>query len=215
MDENKIALVKPLLRGRIHFVGFYLFLVAGIFLLINSESREIIYRSIYVFCTLYLLAISSIYHQFNWKEKTRKILQRFDHAGILLLIAGTTTPMIASTTSEKFRALFLIIYWGIMIMAVGKVIFIKRKSKWSSVIFYIVIAAFPMIFFYIQKESMTDSTLALLLTGGAAYIVGAAIYAFKKPNLFKNVFGYHELFHFFVMLGISVHFIAVCFLVIK
>ena len=52
----------------------------------------------------------------------------------------------------------------------------------------------------------------MLLGGGIAYTVGALIYALKKPNLaiLKN-FGFHEIFHVFVMVGSGFH-IAFMFL---
>ena len=43
---------------------------------------------------------------------------------------------------------------------------------------------------------------------GIAYSIGAFIYIFKKPNLTEN-FGFHELFHIFVMLGSLLHYLAI------
>jgi hemolysin III len=47
-----------------------------------------------------------------------------------------------------------------------------------------------------------------LILGGVFYTVGAVIYAIKKPNISKK-FGFHELFHVFVMLGSLMHFTMV------
>ena len=52
----------------------------------------------------------------------------------------------------------------------------------------------------------------MLLGGGIAYTVGALIYALKKPNLaILKSFGFHEIFHVFVMIGSAFH-IAFMFL---
>lgn len=48
----------------------------------------------------------------------------------------------------------------------------------------------------------------LIAVGGISYTVGAIIYIVKKPNWFSN-FGFHELFHIFVMIGSLFHFLAV------
>ena len=45
--------------------------------------------------------------------------------------------------------------------------------------------------------------------GGVLYSVGAVIYALKRPDLWPRVFGYHELFHTFVLVAAVAHFIAI------
>jgi hemolysin III len=40
-----------------------------------------------------------------------------------------------------------------------------------------------------------------LALGGVFYSAGAVIYALKKPDPLPNVFGFHEIFHLFIMAG--------------
>jgi hemolysin III len=42
---------------------------------------------------------------------------------------------------------------------------------------------------------------AMLLLGGVLYTIGAVIYARKKPDPFPRIWGYHEIFHLFVIFG--------------
>ena len=49
----------------------------------------------------------------------------------------------------------------------------------------------------------------LLICGGLSYTVGAVSYATKKPNFYPKVFGYHEVFHIWVVIGALFHFILV------
>jgi hemolysin III len=42
-----------------------------------------------------------------------------------------------------------------------------------------------------------------------AYTVGAIFYGTKRPKLWPKVFGYHELFHAFTLVGASFHFTAI------
>jgi hemolysin III len=56
---------------------------------------------------------------------------------------------------------------------------------------------------------LSPEGLAWLALGGAFYSVGAVIYAVKKPNPVPGVFGFHEIFHIFVMLGSLSHFVAI------
>jgi hemolysin III len=45
----------------------------------------------------------------------------------------------------------------------------------------------------------------LLFLGGLAYSTGAVIYMLKKPNPMTNFFGFHEIFHLFILLGVFLH----------
>ena len=45
-----------------------------------------------------------------------------------------------------------------------------------------------------------------IVMGGVFYTVGAVIYARKKPDPFPGVFGFHEIWHLFVMAGSMSHY---------
>ena len=57
-------------------------------------------------------------------------------------------------------------------------------------------------------SQMPSGCLTLIALGGIAYTIGAVIYMIKKPDLSKQ-WGFHELFHLFILLGSFFHFIAV------
>ena len=60
--------------------------------------------------------------------------------------------------------------------------------------------------------SLPLNGIYLLVLGGLFYSVGGVVYALKKPNLSKY-FGFHELWHVFVLLGSFAHFWAIYFYV--
>jgi len=45
------------------------------------------------------------------------------------------------------------------------------------------------------------TAVAMLTVGGILYTIGAVIYAQKRPDPFPKVFGFHEVFHLFVIAG--------------
>jgi hemolysin III len=59
------------------------------------------------------------------------------------------------------------------------------------------------------RAAIGDSTLSLLLVGGLLYTVGAAVYAFRRPDPLPRVFGYHEIFHLLVVAAAASHFAVV------
>ena len=48
-----------------------------------------------------------------------------------------------------------------------------------------------------------------MLAGGVAYTAGALVYAFRRPNPYPAVFGYHEIFHLLVIAAAAAHYAAV------
>jgi hemolysin III len=56
-------------------------------------------------------------------------------------------------------------------------------------------------------RSVPAGGLLWLLAGGILYTMGAVIYATRRPDPLPKVFGFHEIFHFFVLAGSTSHFV--------
>ena len=56
--------------------------------------------------------------------------------------------------------------------------------------------------------SMPKDALIFLIIGGLSYTVGAIFYITKKPDI-KTGFGFHEIFHLFILLGAFFHYLLV------
>src|SRR5690625_2844892 len=85
---------KPLLRGWIH-TGTGPTATAGGVVLISLARGPVAKwaAAVFMFTSLLLFGISSIYHRFNWSPRVKQVFRRLDHANIFLLIAGTYTPI--------------------------------------------------------------------------------------------------------------------------
>jgi hemolysin III len=67
----------------------------------------------------------------------------------------------------------------------------------------------------VGRAMLSGLPLAVLLcvvTGGVVYTVGAVVYALKWPNPRPPTFGFHEVWHVFVLLGSALHFAAIALL---
>ena len=62
-------------------------------------------------------------------------------------------------------------------------------------------------------HALPGLALGLVLAGGLTYTLGAVVYALKRPNPFPPVFGFHEIWHLFVLAGSALHYAAVAALV--
>jgi hemolysin III len=54
----------------------------------------------------------------------------------------------------------------------------------------------------------------LVLAGGLAYTIGAVVFAMKKPNPVPSVFGFHEVFHTCTVIGASIQFVAIAYVLL-
>ena len=56
--------------------------------------------------------------------------------------------------------------------------------------------------------------VGLIAGGGLCYTIGAIVHAARRPDPWPETFGYHEIFHVFVILAALLHYFAIAFLVL-
>jgi hemolysin III len=204
---------KPVLRepvsGLTHLAAAVL-AVVGLVLLLRAglaRGRPHYPLSLGVFgASLVLLyTASSLYHLLRLSPRGTRILRRLDHTMIFVLIAGTYTPVCVLALPGAWGWGLLAGVWTLALAGMVMKLVWLHAPRWLSVAVYllmgwlVVIAAWPLV------ESIPPGGLAYLAAGGLLYTAGAAVYALKRPNLLPG-FGFHELFHLFVIGGSLSHF---------
>lgn len=171
--------------------------------------------SVFLASTCLLFTNSALYHIGNWGKRLMDILRRIDHANIFLLIAGTYTP-ISFALPFIGRVIVISVMWGTVSIALLINIFWIAAPRWLYTSTYIIIGvsgASIMPFLWMSKWA---GFVVVILTacGGILYILGACIYGAKKPDPWPKVFGFHEVFHVFTVLGyiceITAVFLVIC-----
>ena len=89
------------MRGVLHQVSFFIALAAGISLTSQVPEGFRWGTVVYVLSLTGLLGISALYHRPLWSPAVRQWLRRADHAAIVLLIAGTATPIGSPVSLER------------------------------------------------------------------------------------------------------------------
>ena len=161
-----------------------------------------------IFCcsTLALYTTSCVYHFSHGTPAHLNHLRKLDHSMIYLLIAGSYTPMLMSFYPQREALIFSLILWGIA--AVGIVIKVFWfLPRWVSTAIYLLMG-WSILFDLGPLAQAPTGAIALLAAGGISYTIGGVIYGLKKPDLFRS-FGFHELFHCFVLLGSVLHYLVV------
>ncbi len=196
-------MLKPLLRGRFHAIAAVgsLFLTIALCWQSRTDLPKLVSLLVYGLSMMELYTVSAFYHIGTWREPVRRKLRALDHANIFILIAGTYTPLCFILLSGWLRPTILIVIWVLALVGIGIATITLHAPRWITASLYVgmgwvVILALPA---FLQVVPWT--TVGLLLLGGLLYTIGAVIYARRWPNPFPHTFGFHEIFHLFVIAG--------------
>ena len=208
-----IALVKPKLRGVSHEWAFFASLFFGAALiLLASTPKATLAVAIYAVSLSALFGTSALYHRVDWRRpNVRRWMRRLDHSMIFVLIAGTYTPFALLALHGALATAILVVVWaGAIAGAVVEMVWIEHP-KWASVVIYMSLGWVAAVCFPELWTSLGVAGAMLLVAGGALYTAGAVIYAIQRPNPNPAIFGYHEVFHLFVIAAALAHFSAIAF----
>lgn len=161
-----------------------------------------------IFCgsNLALYATSCIYHFSQGTPEHISHLRKLDHAMIYVLIAGSYTPMLMSFYPRQEALVFSLILWAVAAVGIGIKVF-WFLPRWVSTSIYLLMG-WSILFDIGPLTRIPAGAIALLAAGGVSYTIGGVIYGLRKPDLFQ-AFGFHELFHCFVLLGSLLHYLVV------
>jgi hemolysin III len=153
-----------------------------------------------------LYSASSAYHMLNLSEKGTLRLKKFDHMMIYVLIAGTYTPFCLIALEGTVKWVLFGTIWTLAVIGILFKILWINAPRWVSVAFYLFMGWLAVLTIPDLIGSVPAGAIAWTVTGGLSYSVGAVIYGIKKPDPFPEVFGFHEIWHLFVLGGSFSHF---------
>jgi hemolysin III len=210
IEQGLEEVVRPALRGWLHEKTFLVAVPAAVVLVIVASGiPATIAAAIYSlgFCALY--GVSGNYHRRNWTPEVRLRMQRLDHGTIFVMIAGTYTPLCVLVMDGWPRVVMLTAVWvgalGGLVLAITDV----AKKRWIGSVFYIALGWAAVFALPQLVDGLTTSQLLLILVGGVLYTVGAVVLATQWPNPRPATFGYHEVWHVFVVVASICHYIVI------
>jgi len=201
---------RPVLRGWLHLVSFFVTLVAGPILVAHAHTdgaRAAL--TVYVVSLAALFGVSAAFHRIRWSPAGRRRMRRADHATIFLAIAGTYTPFaLLLLPPDQTRSLLLIAWIG----AIGGVLFTVfwvSAPRWLYTPIYVALGWVAVFYLKPLYEAGGAAVVILIAVGGLLYTLGAVVYGTKRPNPSPRWFGFHEVFHVLTVAAFVVHYIAV------
>lgn len=197
-------------NGFTHLAGAFLAVVGLVWLLALAwgETAKLVTVLIYGLSMIALYLASATFHLARGSERMLLWLRRLDHAAIYGLIAGTYTPICYAVLDGGWRWGMLALVWGFAVVgAAYKLARLRQGSRWS-LVFYLVMGWLGLLALPKALAVLPPGAILMIAAGGAAYSVGAAIFAIRRPN-FHPHFGHHEIWHLCVLVGSVFHFAAI------
>jgi len=208
--DHVVDEIKPRLRGWLHLGAVPLSLVAGIVLVVLSpDGKARVGATVFTVASTLMFTVSAIYHTRTWGERSRDVLQRFDHANIFLLIAGTYTPFALLLLDEGDAWVLLSIVWGTAALGVAFGVLWVEAPRWLRAPVFVALGWAAVFWFPAFAANATATVLTLMLVGGGLYSVGGLVYGLQRPNPLPRWFGYHEVFHSLTVAAFVVHHVGI------
>jgi hemolysin III len=208
------AAAKPRLRGLSHAAAFFVAVPLGVMLVVEAEtSLGQLAAVVFGASVALMFGASALYHSLPWPEGPRRWLRRIDHAGIYGLIAGTYTAFGLLVLKGNWRPVVLGIVWiGALAAIAFKFAWIDAPT-WISSVIGVALGWVGVIVFPQLLDEIGLGGMLLVVAGGLLYTAGALVYAFRRPDPFPFVFGFHEVFHGLVIAAVACQYAAVAFFV--
>lgn len=205
-----MAKVKDPVSGFSHLIGAVLSLVALVLLIVYAAlygegAWDVVTFTIFGVGLLLLYTFSTLYHLLNLGEKGTRVFRKFDHIMIYVLIASSYTPICLGPLRGPWGWSTFGVVWGIAVIGIVLTAVWIKAPRWLTTTIYIamgwlvVIMTYPLIKTFSELNAL--HSLWWLLIGGIFYTIGGIIYGIKKAPFTTKHFGFHEIFHIFVMLG--------------
>ncbi len=205
---------RPALRGTLHLAAAAAAIAGTVWLLLLADTAsDYVGAAIFGTSLILLYLTSATYHQIAWNDGLRGIAQRLDHAMIFVLIAGTYTPFCLDISSE-WGVPLLVVVWSFASVGILVRVVWTKAPRWVAVAMYFGLGWIGVVGAFEAFSEYAGAQIALLISGAVFYTLGGVIYGLRRPNPLPRFFGFHEVFHTFVVAGSASHFAAVAIYVL-
>lgn len=178
----------------------------GVVLVVGADgTRARVALAVFALGSTLMFATSALVHDRDWPVERVETLVRLDHSTIFLKFATSTTPIALLALESPVSRWMLGVVWAGAILGVvaewipfhpppGVVNALYLSFGWGMLVFT------PW-----MVDALSTTQVVLLFAGGAAYTIGAIVVGSRRPDPWTDVFGYHEIWHVFVVVAVALH----------
>jgi len=194
-----------------HLVGAILVAACTVALCLVNKFDPIAIAAFIVFGlgAMFMFSSSSAYH---WTKTVKPWLQRLDHSAIFVMIAASYTPICLLALSPPLSVYVLCLQWGLALFGLLWNFLVGKPPTWVRLTLYLTMGWMAVFLLPSLRLDQPVVVLSLLLAGGVFYSVGVIFYSLKRPILWPNRFGAHEIWHLFVLGGAASHSVMMFYL---
>jgi hemolysin III len=189
----------------IHWIGIVAGAAAVIALIRNAEGRSYtLLASVLVYGAglLAMFVCSAMYHLCSTIRR-KALLQRFDHASIFLMIAGTYTPLTLSEAGGPWGLALLAFVWSVASLGIALKLLWPRSLHGISIVAYLLLGWSAVFILDRMASTLSPNTLTLLIAGGVLYTVGVVFHVWTRLPYQTAIW------HAFVLVATSCHYAAI------
>ncbi len=201
---------RPRLRGLSHLIALPLTIIATIMLVWWAEGMRAERAALVLGGSVSLVfATSSALHRVYWPRRWVVWVRRIDHAAIFIMIAGVyTAAWIGSLHGRPLSNLLLAVTWaGASVGVFYKLLWVDAHRNIAT-IGYVVLGLSGIIAIPELLAVAGPMAVLTLLVSGMCFILGAVTYILRWPEPWPGVFGFHEVFHLLVTIGVALQYLG-------
>ena len=177
------------------------------FAALRGDARAVVASAVYGVTLILLYTASTLYHAIP-NVTAKPLLRTLDHIAIYLLIAGTYTPFTLLALPGAWGWSLFGAIWALAIAGSALELGLLKRSRKLAVLLYVAMGWVGMIAFKPLSAHLETGGMALLIAGGVAYTAGVPFYLARRMPY------HHTVWHFFVLAGSVLHYLAVLLYVI-
>jgi hemolysin III len=176
--------------------------VLVVYAAMNGNAWHVVSTAIFGTTLVLLYTTSTLYHGLRG-ARLKQRLQKFDHAAIFLLIAGSYTPFVLVTLRGPWGWSLFGIIWALAVAGVTIKFWLAGRYRLVSTVIYVLMGWLVMVAIKPLAAALPAGGLKLLVAGGLCYTGGAAFYLWKRLPY------HHAIWHLCVLAGSACHWAAV------
>ena len=207
----RYAFGDELASSVLHGIGILLS-IAGLATLVAyaamlGDARAVVASAVFGSTLILCYTASTLYHAIPG-ELPKRVLRTLDHIAIFLLIAGTYTPFTLIALPGAWGWSLFGAIWALAIAGSALELGLLKHSRKLAVLLYVAMGWVGMIAFKPLSAHLETGGMVLLIAGGVAYTAGVPFYLARRMPY------HHTVWHFFVLAGSVLHYLAVLLYVI-
>ncbi len=204
----------PSWRGVLHEKAFAVAPALGLLLVTSAgEARAQVAAAVFATTMTAMLGVSAVNHRALLAPTWQPWLRRADHTAIHFFLAGTWSAVALVALSGTTRIVLTALVWGAAVAASLVTFVWVGVPGWIPATIGVAVGWSTAAAFMGTASLVHPAGVALFLVGGVGYTAGAIVYALRRPKLHAT-FGYHELFHLLVLVGVVCHYLTLAFFVL-